>query len=138
MPGKNPRLSRKRRKGVSDMEKGKNRCFVESSVKDDIKRRSAHLITFEPGTVFTDDFKSAMSRIFTLCLAKTIADFGNGKGGDLLETEEGVDKLLEACGTTFLGYIHSVINAEVKHETERIVRNIDVEQAFKLASGKAL
>ena len=117
--------------------KGKNRCFVESSVKDDIKRRSAHLITFEPGTVFTDDFKSAMSRIFTLCLAKTIADFGNGKD-DLPETEEGVDKLLETCGTTFLGYIHSVINAEVKHETERIVRNIDVEQAFKLAQGKAL
>ena len=118
--------------------KDKNRCFVESSVKDDSKRMSAHLIQFRSGRIFTDDFKSAMNRIFTLCLAKTIADFANGKGGELPETEEGVDKLLDACGNAYFKYIQDVINEEVKHETERIVRNVDVEHAFKLATGKAM
>ena len=117
--------------------KDKNRCFVESSVKDDSKRMSAHLIQFRSGHIFSDDFKKAMNRIFTLCLAKTIAEYGKN-GGDLPETDEGVDSLLDACSNAYFKYIQEVINEEVKHETERIVRNVDVEQAFKLATGKAL
>ena len=112
-------------------------AFFENSMKDDEKRFSAHEICFRSGSMFTEDFKKGLRRIFTLLLAQTIADFANKKG-ELPETDEGIAELLQEVGKRFIHSAHKLLAQEVVNELKHIVKNVDVREAFEISTGEHL
>ena len=118
-------------------EKETKTCFSESAMKDDNTRKSAHMLSFRSGLIFTDDFKKGMRRIFTLILAQVIAEYGN-KHHKPPETEEGVEALINEVGQRFCDSIGKLLTYEVMNEMKHIVELTDIQQAVELAQGEHL
>ena len=112
-------------------------AFTESAMKDDATRKSAHLLSFQSGLIFTEDFKKGMRRIFTLILAQVIAEYGN-EHDKLPETDEGVEALVNEVGKRFCDSVGKLLTHEVMNEMKHIVKLTDITQAVELARGEHL
>lgn len=112
-------------------------AFTESAMKDDATRKSAHLLSFQSGLIFTEDFKKGMLRVFTLILAQVIAEYGN-KHDKLPDTDKGVEALVNEVGDRFLDSMGKVLTHEVMNEMKRLVKLANITQAVELARGEHL
>ena len=110
-------------------------AFFEQSLRDDEAKLAMHQISIRTGHVFTEDFSNVLRRVFTLCLAKAMAEEGR-KYGTLPEKDEDIGRMFDATVKYFLESAHEVLDKELTNELKRFSKSVPFEEAFEISTGK--
>ena len=110
-------------------------AFFERSLRDDKAKLALHEISIRTGHVFTEDFSKVLRRVFTLCLAKAMADEGRNFG-TLPEKDEDIERMFDATMKYFVQATQEVLSKEIRNETKRLMKDVPFEEAFEISTGK--